>query len=64
MFALLLDEDREKITRFIRENIAHIRPEVKEQSLEMSVVGETLAIKVGSKSAKIFKLGMISHFLL
>lgn len=64
MFALFLDDDREKVVRFIRDSIAHIGPEVNNQSIQICVVGETLGITVGSKSGKFIKIGMNSQFSL
>lgn len=62
MFVLILDEDRQAVVTFIYDSIAQIGPVAKTQRIGVCAVNKILEIKVGSKSAKSFKIGINSHF--
>lgn len=64
MFALILDEERKAVVKFIYDSIAQIGPTAHKQRIGVCAAGEILEIKVGSKSAKSFKIGIISHIFL
>lgn len=64
MFALFLDEERQAAVNYIYDSIAQLGPAAKKQKIGVRAAGEVLQIRVGLKSAKIFKTGITSHFFL